>query len=150
MDNVKVVDMSGALKFDVPESKVIAHGAWFDPVKIAASSEYDFHVAVISDCYKSKSHKLWKFRRSELRVGLAAPEVTGGYSILKQRMLYLDTCLIKLTGKPADRERLVIYNLPGVNVQQRKDFLVEKLKQINESFAVTTWKPPVGYNRVKL
>lgn len=150
MNNLKVIDLSGILKFDLPESKVIAHDTWFDPKKIAAASEHDFHIAVITDCYHAKTQKLWKFRCSQLRVGLKAPEVTGNYSILKQRMLYLDTCLIKLTGKPADRSRLVIYNLPGVNIKQRTEFLSEKLKQINESFPVTVWNPPAGFNRVAM
>lgn len=149
MDNVKIVDMSDAMKFDIPESKVIAHGVWFDPVKIAAASEHDIHVAVIADRYHAKSHKLWKFQ-SKVCVGSNNPDGTSSYSILKQRMLYLDTQLIKLTGKPADRKRLVVYNLPGIGIKQRDEFLAEKLKQINESFAVTVWNPPAGYSRGQL
>lgn len=139
MENTKVVDLTGVMKFDIPEAEIVPHINWFDPKKIAESSDTAIHVVVISDVpyIKPRNHM------ENVKVNYKAKP-----SILRQRLLYLDQCLIKLTGKPANRDRLVINNFPYTTIQQRNEILSLKVKQLSNRPVVIYWDPAAGFNKV--
>lgn len=68
-----------------------------------------------------------------------------GYNdILKQRFAYLDSVLIKLTGKPADRLRMTLYYTQ--DPKNKVEFGKAVVAGFENSFN-RYWTPPAGYKR---